>query len=111
MQQKFLDHDYDTITPSNMQREPLTRAGVQPQWGRGQSGMMGRIPFEGQEGGVGGWERRNPITTGCLRLQFTPATRTPPLRAWSGAVPSKATLFSVVPAALIVENGHCIWFF
>lgn len=81
--------------------EPLTRAGCNSV-GRGQSDMMGRIPFEGQEGGweVGREETHNhrlPPTTSAQ-----PATRTPSSRAWSGAVQLCVTLFSVVPAALVL---------
>ena len=85
---------YDTVTPSNMQEAvgtPDESRGA-TQLGRGQSGMMGSIPFERQAGWeVGREETHNHRLLPGLQLSHPPGP--PPLPAWSGAVPS-ASLFS-----------------
>ena len=78
----------------NMQEAVGTpdKRGGATQWGRGQSGMMGRISFEGQSGWeIGREETHNHRLLPGLQLSHPPGP--PPLPAWSGAVPS-ASLFS-----------------
>ena len=86
---------------------------MQARCGRGDPGGDGQnFPLKDRVG-VGRYMR--PATTGCFLASSSASdsvTGTPPsLPAWPGTVASCVTLFSlfsVVPAAFIVENG-CIW--